>query len=129
MVQSVKCPTSAQVTVSRFMGSSPSSGSVLTAQSLEPASDSVSLALCPSPTHALSLSKINVKKKSFYVYSTDMRGPNYLLHVIMPYNESIKAPKFGIKGFLFPLSSRVWFPSWTPVGQTVGHLPTLSMFI
>ena len=40
--QSVECPTSAQVMTSQFVGSSPASGSVLTARSLEPASDSVS---------------------------------------------------------------------------------------
>ena len=56
MAQSVERPTSAQVMISRFVGSSPASGSVLTAQSLEPASDSVSLSLCASPAHALSLS-------------------------------------------------------------------------
>ena len=43
-------------------GSSPTSGSVLTAQRLEPASDSVSLSLSPSPTHALSLSLSNINK-------------------------------------------------------------------
>ena len=37
VVQSVKCPMSAQVMISWFMGSCPASGSVLTAQSLEPA--------------------------------------------------------------------------------------------
>ena len=52
VAQSVKHPTSAWVMVSHFMGSSPTSGSVLTAQSLEPAMDSVSLTLCPSPTCA-----------------------------------------------------------------------------
>ena len=46
VAQSVKRPTSAQVMISRFVSSSPMSGSVLTAQSLEPASDSVS----PSPS-------------------------------------------------------------------------------
>ena len=58
---SVKCLTSSQVTILWFVGTSPASGSGLTAQRLEPASDSVSLSLCPSPTHALSfsLSKIN----------------------------------------------------------------------
>ena len=50
-------PTSAQVMISRSVGSSPPSGSVLTAWNLEPASDSVSL--CPSPARTLSLSKIN----------------------------------------------------------------------
>ena len=42
MAQLVKCLTSAQVMISRFMGSRPASDSVLTAQSPEPASDSVS---------------------------------------------------------------------------------------
>ena len=53
VAQLVKRPTSAQVMISRFMSSSPALGSVLIAQSLEPASDSVSplpapplLALC-----------------------------------------------------------------------------------
>ena len=45
VAQSVKCPTSAQVVILRFMGLSPASGSVLTAQSLEPALDSVSPSL------------------------------------------------------------------------------------
>ena len=56
MAQSVKHPTCAQVTISMFVGSSPMS--VLTAQSLEPASGSVStsLSLCPSTAHTLSLS-------------------------------------------------------------------------
>ena len=38
----VKRPTSAQVMISRSVSSSPASGSVLTARSLEPVSDSVS---------------------------------------------------------------------------------------
>ena len=56
VAQSVKHPTSAQVMISRFVSLNPASGSVLRAQSLEPASDSVSPSLCPSPAHALSLS-------------------------------------------------------------------------
>ena len=63
MVPLVEHLTSAQVMISQFVGSSPALGSVLTAQSLEPASDSVSPSLCPSPTCtlcvSLSLSKIN----------------------------------------------------------------------
>ena len=57
MAPSVKHPTSAQVMISWFVSSSPTSGSVLTVQSLEPALDSVSL--------SLPLSKINktLKKK------------------------------------------------------------------
>ena len=56
VVQSVKHPILAQVTISQFVGSSPASGSVPTAQSLEPASDSASPSLsAPRPlTHSLS---------------------------------------------------------------------------
>ena len=51
VAQSVKHPTSAQVMISQLVGSSPASGSVLMARSLEPASDSVSpsLSACPLP--------------------------------------------------------------------------------
>ena len=56
MAQSVKRPTSAQVTISRFVGSSPTSGSVLTAQSLEPVSDSVSPSLSDPPPFMLCVS-------------------------------------------------------------------------
>ena len=64
MAQSVKRLTSAQVMISRCVSSSPVSGSVLTAQSLEPVSDSVSPSLSAPPPFMLSLpvSKINVKK-------------------------------------------------------------------
>ena len=57
VVLSVKHQALAQVIISLFMSSNPMSISVLTAQSLEPASDSMSLSLslCPSPTHSLSL--------------------------------------------------------------------------
>ena len=54
--QSVKHLASAQVLISQFMSSSPASGCVLTAQSLEPASDSVSLSLSLSPSSAYALS-------------------------------------------------------------------------
>ena len=59
VAQSVKCLTLAQVMISRSVSSSPASGSVLTAQSLEPVSDSVSPSLSdPPPIHAcLSLSQ------------------------------------------------------------------------
>ena len=68
VAQSVKRPTSAQVTISRFMSSSPVSGSVLTAQSLEPASDSVSPSVSAPPLLmlCLSLSKINKCQKNFF---------------------------------------------------------------
>ena len=45
VAQLVKLLTSAQVMISQFVGLSPVSGSVLTAQSLEPALDSVSPSL------------------------------------------------------------------------------------
>ena len=57
MAQSVKHPTSAQVVISRFVGSSPASGSVLTARSLEPALDSVSPCLSAPPLLMLCLSQ------------------------------------------------------------------------
>ena len=65
VAQSVERPTLVQVIISKMVGSSPMSSSVLTAQSLEPALDSVSLSLSlPLPrssahTHvrALSLSQ------------------------------------------------------------------------
>ena len=49
MTPSAKHLTLTQVMISRFMGLSPASGSVLTAQSLEPASDSVSPSLSAPP--------------------------------------------------------------------------------
>ena len=55
--------TSAQAMISWTAGSSPALGSVLTAQSLEPALDSVSPSLSsPPPTPPHVLSKINIKK-------------------------------------------------------------------
>ena len=63
MAQSVEPLTSAQVMISWLMGLSPVWGSVLTAQSLEPASDSVSPSLSVPPRlmrmQALSLSLKN----------------------------------------------------------------------
>ena len=65
MALSIKRPTSAQVTVSRFGSSSPASGSVLTAWSLEPALEPVSPSLSAPPLHALSLSQKQTLKKKF----------------------------------------------------------------
>ena len=56
VAQSVELPTSAQVLISRSVSSSPASGSVLTAQSREPASDSVSPCLSDPPPFMLCLS-------------------------------------------------------------------------
>ena len=52
--QSVERLTSAQVMISRFVSSNLASGSVLTAQSLDPVSDSVSPSL-PDPPPSVSL--------------------------------------------------------------------------
>ena len=69
MAQLVKLPTSAQVMISRFVGLSPMWGSVLTAQSLEPASDSVSpsLSLTLHCLLSLSLSLSNINIKQFFL--------------------------------------------------------------
>ena len=55
-VQSIKRLTLAQVVISRFVGLSPAWDSVLTAQSLEPVSDSVSPSLSAPPLLMLCLS-------------------------------------------------------------------------
>ena len=58
MAQLVKSLNLFQVMISQIVSSSPVPGSVLTAQRLEPASDSVSLPLsAPPPARILSLSQ------------------------------------------------------------------------
>ena len=56
VAQSVERPAPAQVVISRSVSSSPASGSVLTGQSPEPASSSISPSLCPFLSHALPVS-------------------------------------------------------------------------
>ena len=66
MAQSVKHPTSTQVMISQSVDLSPELGSVMTAQSLEPALDSVSPSLSAPPLlMSLSLSKIINKHYKF----------------------------------------------------------------
>ena len=65
VAQLVKHLTSAQLMISRFVGSSPASGSVLTARSLEPASDSVCLCVSLSALpflHSVSVSHSKINK-------------------------------------------------------------------
>ena len=73
MAQPVKCLTSTQVMISRFMGSSPVSGSMLTAQSLEllwidSMSPSLSAPSAPVLSLSLSLSLSLKKKKKIYLH-------------------------------------------------------------
>ena len=63
VAQSVERPIWAQAMISQFVGSSPASGSVLTAQSLEPASESVSPSLSAPPPLMLCLSQEQTLKK------------------------------------------------------------------
>ena len=77
VIQSVERLTSAQVMISWIVSSSLMSGSVLTAQSLEPASDSVSSSLSAPPPLMLSLSlslKNKHLKKNQELY-TEMNSP------------------------------------------------------
>ena len=62
VAQWVDRPTSAQVMISRFVSLSPALGSVLTAQSLEPASGSVSPSLSVPSLLELCLSLSNINK-------------------------------------------------------------------
>ena len=57
VAQSIKHLTSARVRILWSMGSSPTSGSVLIALSLEPASESMSLSLSAPPLLVLGLSQ------------------------------------------------------------------------
>ena len=71
VAQLIRRPTSAQVMISWFVSSSPTLGFMLTAQSLEPASDSVCVSLSlPLPySRPVSLSlKNKCKKKIFFLF-------------------------------------------------------------
>ena len=75
MAQSVKHLTSAQVMISQFVSLSPVSVSVLTAQSLQPASDSVSPSLSLTCSCSVSPSfknKQTLKKKKKASTSMDL---------------------------------------------------------
>ena len=70
MAQSVERLTSAQVMISQSVGLSPMSGSVLTARSLEPASDSVSPCLSVPPLLALLSHSLKNKLKNINFFNT-----------------------------------------------------------
>ena len=64
VAQSVECPTLAQVMVSQFVSLSPASGSVLAAQSVEPALGSVSPSFSAPPLLMLCVSlPLSLKNK------------------------------------------------------------------
>ena len=63
VAQSVKCQTLAQVMISQFVSSSPTLGSMLIAQSLKPASDSVPPSLSAPLLLAFCLSLSKKKNK------------------------------------------------------------------
>ena len=66
--QSIENLISAQIMISQLVSSSPTSGSVLTAWNLEPASDSVCLSLSAPPGLMLSLKNKHQKQKfSFFL--------------------------------------------------------------
>ena len=82
MAHLVKRLTLAQVIISRFMGSSPVLGSVLTAQSLQPASDSVCFSLSDPPPFSLSLSLKN-KQTLKKLQTKQDNGTKWLLAILI----------------------------------------------
>ena len=70
---SVKCLNSAQVMISRSVSLSPASGCVLTARSLEPASDSVPPSLSAPPPLVLSLS-LSLSLKNIKIFLKEKKG-------------------------------------------------------
>ena len=88
MAQLVDLLTLAQIMISQFVSSSPVSGSVLTAQSLEPASDSVSPPLslrpslaCTQQSLSLCVSEINKHFFKMSVHSTKSIPPSLSLYL------------------------------------------------
>ena len=92
MAQSVKRPTSDQVVISQLVRSSPTAGPVQTAQSLDPASDPVSLSLplaCSHSVYSLHQKYIHIKKikKIKFIYlerererASQRENPKQALH-------------------------------------------------
>ena len=82
VTHSVECPTSAEVMILQFVGLSSASGSGLTAQSLQPALESVSPSFSAPPllTLSLSLSLKNKHKKTFFNVFTNEK---ILFHLVI----------------------------------------------
>ena len=105
MARQFKRPTSAQVMISGFVGLSSASGSVLTARSLEPASDSVCLPLSAPPPLMLCLSqKTNKLKKMKYKSAS----------ALLTQKDSRLAPMVS---FSLKLSFQYFFKSLTAVRE------------
>ena len=77
VAQSAECLTLAQGTILQFVGSRPASGSMRIAQSLEPASDSVSLSVSAPPLLMLCLSlSLSHKNKSTLKQNKQTKNQN-----------------------------------------------------
>ena len=106
VAQSVKHPMLAQVMISWFTSLSPVSGSVLTARSLKPASDSVSPSLSAPPPLALclSLSIINKHQKKSYFKVISTLNVGFELKTLKshaPPTEPARCPSFVLFSFFF----------------------------
>ena len=139
MAQSVKRPTSARVTISQFLSSSPVSGSVLTARSLEAASNSVSPSLSAPPPLRLWLSpskinkniKENLKQQGWFLGHlgcllwVDRRHCSKSCPLI-PLSQKLLVPvaKETCNEMLWPRSDRCY--SSQLIGQSQSRVPTSS---
>ena len=127
--------TWAQVMISRIMGSSPASGSVLTAGSLEAASDSASSSLSAPPLLMLSVSEIKKHlKKGFYFRSTEIYFLGFWRPDIWNRRAGEAGSSRGSEGESVPasplVSARGW-QSWargpeTPISASVEPSPCAS---
>ena len=143
VAQLVKRLTLAHVMISWFVGSSPTLSSMPTAQSLEPALDSVS-SLCLSPVHtrarahALSLSNINkhFKKSGFallYLHQDIMHQNNG--KVVFPKGwNTVKSLNAALKAacgrdFLILTPARNHWGMGVEVGQTLASWPPAFLLI
>ena len=118
MAQSVERPTSAQVVLSRFVSSSPASGSVLTGQSLEPVSDSaspsLSLPLPCSRSVSLSLSRFQKKINIKNILKKHIPLPNE-----KQATKSDDGPVASGRVLKCPEGSTCLMTQWTPCGCLV----------
>ena len=93
MAHSVKRPASVQAMISRSVGSSSASGAVLTAQSLEPASDSVSPSLSLLLPHSCSVSLClsEMNKKSILW----LEKISHIIHIFLNLLKLVSLPNVG----------------------------------